>query len=187
MYKQYCQSIFKYGLELLHIPAADLLRFNIRQNILIKRAIGIKKYTKSSPLLTCLKIESIKELYHKHKLFMAKQLKSNEFTNKLFNNLIKVYSNKLFRCNNDSIIKQISIVNKILKIENCLINITNSIIRLSSEFRFNEKGILDSINFLLSIFNKDTNFSDKIKILEGLLDYKNYRNDNILSIQLTDL
>lgn len=124
IYKQYCQSIFKYGLELIHIPATDLLRFNIRQNTLIKRAIGINKYTKSNPILTCLKIETIKELYHKHKLFMVKQLKSNDFTNKLFNNLIKVYSNKLFRCSNDSIIKQISIENKILKIENCLEDIT---------------------------------------------------------------
>ena len=51
IYKQYCQSIFRYGLECLQLPAYKLNEYNIRQNILLKQAIGLSKFALSTPLL----------------------------------------------------------------------------------------------------------------------------------------
>ena len=46
----YKQSMFRYGLDNLYINNKQLDSFNIRQNILIKRAIGISKFCKTTPL-----------------------------------------------------------------------------------------------------------------------------------------
>ena len=42
LYKQYCQSIFRHILDNIYIPSSLLKEFDIRQNILIKRMIGLK-------------------------------------------------------------------------------------------------------------------------------------------------
>ena len=55
IYKTYCQSILKYGLEFINLKNEELMKLNIRQNILIKRAIGLSKYAKTTPLFKCLK------------------------------------------------------------------------------------------------------------------------------------
>jgi hypothetical protein len=59
IYKQYCQSICKYGLECLTLNEKFLNELNIRQNILLKGAIGLSFRCKSKPLLQCLDIEQI--------------------------------------------------------------------------------------------------------------------------------
>jgi len=43
IYKQYCQSIFSYGLECMYLPAYKQNEYNIRQNILIKQSIGLSE------------------------------------------------------------------------------------------------------------------------------------------------
>ena len=63
IYKQFCQSIFKNGLDMLNISNTQINSLNIRQNILIKRSIGISKFSKTKPLFQCLKIESIQQIY----------------------------------------------------------------------------------------------------------------------------
>ena len=44
IYKQYCQSVFKYGLELCFISNKNQKELNKRQNILIRRAIVLGKF-----------------------------------------------------------------------------------------------------------------------------------------------
>ncbi|RMZ94773.1 hypothetical protein BpHYR1_051996, partial [Brachionus plicatilis] len=41
IYKQFCQSIFRYGLEFYYLNNKMIDSLNIRQNILIKRSIGL--------------------------------------------------------------------------------------------------------------------------------------------------
>ena len=57
MYKQFCQSIYRYNLDVILISNSKLKELDIRQNILIKKLIGFKKYAK--PLNEALKLESI--------------------------------------------------------------------------------------------------------------------------------
>ena len=80
LFKQFCQSIFKFGLENLFLSKQTLTNLNIRQNILIKRAIGISKYCKTKPLFQCLRVESVFQIYSKHKLFFYKQIKKNDLS-----------------------------------------------------------------------------------------------------------
>ena len=94
IYKQYCQSIFRYGLENLFIDAKSLECINIRQNRLIKHALGINARSKTKPLMQCLFLDQIKQLYFKHKVFGIRQFMSNELTRSVFNHLESVYSIK---------------------------------------------------------------------------------------------
>ena len=63
---------------MLNISNTQINSLNIRQNILIKRSIGISKFSKTKPLFQCLKIESIQQIYLKHKVFFYKQIMKNE-------------------------------------------------------------------------------------------------------------
>ena len=41
IYKQFCQSIKRYGLEVINLSNSRLRLLNIRQNILIKKCLGV--------------------------------------------------------------------------------------------------------------------------------------------------
>ena len=69
LFKQFCQSIFKFGLENLYLSKQTLKNLNIRQNILTNI-----QYCKTKPLFQCLKVESVFQIYSKHKLFFYKQI-----------------------------------------------------------------------------------------------------------------
>ncbi len=47
--------------------ATQLKSLEIRQNILIKRSIGVSKFCKTTELNQCLKLDSINTIYLKHK------------------------------------------------------------------------------------------------------------------------
>ena len=68
IYKQFSQSIFRHGIDMLSISANHLKQLEIRQNILIKQAIGLR-YCKTNPLNQALNLDSITSIYLKHKLF----------------------------------------------------------------------------------------------------------------------
>ena len=69
IYKQYCQAICKFGMECIYIDEKTLGEFNVRQNMLLKTAVGIDSRCRTKPLLHCLKVEQINQVYHKHKVF----------------------------------------------------------------------------------------------------------------------
>ena len=85
LYKQFSQSIFRYHLDNIFINEKSLKEFDIRQNILIKRFIGLSKFTKTKPLNKALKLESIRQIYYKHKIFFVKQI----FNNQLCKNVLE--------------------------------------------------------------------------------------------------
>ncbi|RNA02401.1 hypothetical protein BpHYR1_045385 [Brachionus plicatilis] len=69
LYKQYCQSIFRYHLDLVFVGETKLGELDIRQNLLIKRMFDIKKYARFRPMLEALRLETVEQLYMKFKIF----------------------------------------------------------------------------------------------------------------------
>lgn len=69
VYRQFCQSISTYGLEVITLNMSLLIRLNIRQNIFIKLGIDIFKHYRSTPLMKSLNnIITLDELYTKAKV-----------------------------------------------------------------------------------------------------------------------
>ena len=148
VYKQYCQSIFKYGLECLYLPDYKLKEYNIRQNILLKHSIGLSKHSVSTPLLNVLKVEKISEIYCKYKLFFYKQLMMNGLTRNVFNELKEHYANKI--CPKTSYIKQLANVDLQVGFSTSMECIKKSLFILSEKFKCKNQGLCDSLNFVLN-------------------------------------
>ena len=173
VYKQFCQSIFKYGLENLNINTNQLKNFNTRQNILVKRAIGISKYCKTKPIFQVLKIESMMQLYAKHKIFFYRQIKCNSVTNAVFVWLHCHY--KKSKASIESLIDQVNKISKQLKVDNCLANIQDTIKKIELMDKCVNKGLMDSINFLITNTIKDNEYKKMIESLNVFLNYQNYK------------
>ncbi|RNA29534.1 hypothetical protein BpHYR1_050029 [Brachionus plicatilis] len=58
LFKQYCQSIFRHVMDNIRIPCSMLKEFDSRQSMIIKRMIGLKKFTHTTPLNEALNLES---------------------------------------------------------------------------------------------------------------------------------
>lgn len=176
LYKQYCQAIFKYGLEILYINKSDLDAYNKRQNILIKRSIGLCKYTKTSPLFHALKIESINAMYTKHKIFAIKQFKKNNLTNGIFNILKNYYDSKVLRLSNDSFFGQLNAANKAVGMD-ILISTDNCIKHIGLGQKECMEGVIDSIRSILGNYNDPNGIYNKTYLLKLILNYNNYENN----------
>ena len=169
IFKQFCQSLFRYGLEFYHLSAKMIDSYNIRQNILIKRSIGLSKYVKTKPLFKCLKVDSIEQIYFKHKISLFKQIKANNLTSEVFKSLYDVYEKKVIKSDNSTLYSQLKDVNKKLNIIDCTEDIAkskNAINRLSD---CTNQGLIDSINFVLSEVQQ-INVPERTRILTGLLN-----------------
>ena len=168
IYKQYCQSIFKYALELIFMSKKHLQMLNIRQNILIKRSIGLSKFVKTTPLFNCLKIDSIEQLYLKHKVYMYKQIKLNIISNAIFLKLKSLYDQKVLLKEN-SFFGQLEDVKKITGTEGDLNpNVTLKLIQ--DLVKCENAGLLDSVKYMVNNI-KDGDFSINLNILYNLLKY----------------
>ncbi len=148
IYKQFCQSIFRYGLECLYLTATKLHEFDIRQNILIKQSIGLSKYALSTPLLNALKIEKISEIYHKHKVYFFRQIMLNNLTKDVYETLKTVYTDK--KVPPTSFMKQLLIVNLQVGYSVSLETYKFFLIDFSEKFKCKNNGLCDSIRFYLN-------------------------------------
>ena len=84
LYKQFCQSILRYSMDIIHISDKKLKELDTRQNILVKNTIGISKFTRTKPLYCALKLESISQVYLKHKVFFLSQILGNYICREVF-------------------------------------------------------------------------------------------------------
>jgi hypothetical protein len=146
IYKQYCQSIFRYGLECLHLPAYKLNEYNTRQNLLLKQAIGLSKFALSTPLLNSLRVEKITEVYMKQKLYFFKQIMSNSLTKVAYDFLKEFYPKN--KAPKESFVKQLELVNRQIRFSVCLETYKKAINDLSDLFLC-ENGESESVSFLL--------------------------------------
>ena len=94
IYKQYCQSISKYGFENLTLDKKNLHDLNVRQNILLKHILGIGTDCRTTPLMQSLKVEQMNQIYLKHKLFGIKQFLNNPLSQSTFQFLSLFYQGK---------------------------------------------------------------------------------------------
>jgi len=148
LYKQFCQSIFRYHLDIVLINMTKLKELDTRQNILIKRSIGLNKFTRSRSLNEALKLESISELYFKHKLFFLKQINNNNLCRNLFK-IVKQDSIFKFKREDSSFLKQLSSVENEIKIDCQDYPSSFSIGLVHDLFLCKNKGIVDSIKYYL--------------------------------------
>ena len=174
IYKQFCQSIFKYGLENIHLNNNQLDSFNTRQNILIKRAIGISKYCKTTPLFQVLRVESMRQLYAKHKIFFYRQIRCNSVTNAIFESLQGHYEH--CKAPMDSLVDQLRKINVLTGDANCLLDLNGTIKMIEKLYKCVNNGLMDSLNFLITNTLKTNNYIDMIRCLESFLNYQNYAN-----------
>jgi hypothetical protein len=171
IYKQYCQSIFRYGLECLYLPDYKLNEYNVRQNILLKQSIGLSKFSVSTPLLNVLNVERITELYCKHKLYFFKQIMINDLTEKVFLELQNHYKNR--KSPKTSFIKQLVNVDLQVGFYTSTECVKKSIKIISEKFKCKNIGLCDSVNYVLKELdlNKciDDAYNNARKILSLLL------------------
>ncbi|RNA15284.1 RNA-directed DNA polymerase from mobile element jockey-like [Brachionus plicatilis] len=69
LYKQFCQSISRYHINLVFVGETKLGELDIRQNLLIKRIFDIKKYARFRPMLEALRLETVEQLYETQYIF----------------------------------------------------------------------------------------------------------------------
>jgi hypothetical protein len=159
IYKQYCQSIIRYGMECLHLPASKLNEYNMRQNILLKQAVGLSKYALSTPLLNVLKVEKISEIYLKHKFYFYKQIMHNDLTRNVFSYLNEFYSPG--KSKKHSYISQISNVDMQVGFS-CSVEAGRVYLeKIESLFKCPNEGLCDTLLFHLNELDKNKNCDTK--------------------------
>ena len=84
----------KFGLETLYLGQDQLNQLNVRQNILLRNVIVLKYGTRTKELLNELRIENIKQIYLKHKVFGLRQFNNNFLTKELLVYLNVYYDGK---------------------------------------------------------------------------------------------
>ena len=71
-------------------------------------------------------------------------------------------------------VKQLKILNRVVKEVNCLVNLKTTINKIEKIYKCENKGLLDSIEFIILNTMKNNIYVEMIKFLESFLNYKNY-------------
>ena len=146
IYKQYCQSIFNYGLELIHINKGQIKRLESRQASLFKVTLGISKYCRNKPLLEALRVSTLEELYFKHKFLFLKQLNNNLLAKNIFEYLKCNQQKK----NKSSYITQLKDLSKVINIEAIENDKKITLELLKKRFSCGNLGLVDSVRTAMS-------------------------------------
>ena len=147
LYKQFCQSILRYSMDIIHISDKKLKELDTRQNILVKNTIGISKFTRTKPLYCALKLESISQIYLKHKVFFLSQILGNYICREVFLTIRKM--NRVSTGVDTSYNKQLGVLEFKLSID-CLEYEKSLIIGLINDvFMCANQGLLESVKYYL--------------------------------------
>lgn len=153
-YKQFCQSIFVYGLEVIHLNKTLIKQLQCRQALIIKMALGLSKYCRTSPLLEALNISSIIELYYKFKYLFIGQLKNHWVAFSLFKEVRQSYDSKN---NKSSFYAQVSELESFLvtdqdkldSVDILSIEKKEALSRIKNRFKCDNQGLVDSVRTAL--------------------------------------
>jgi hypothetical protein len=155
VFKQYCQSSFRYCLDNIKIPLKKINELDVRQNTLLKNAIGLNKYVRTTPLVRCLRIETVKQLYQKRKVSFINQINQNEVCGYVYKFLRNKYERNLqFKKNNKSFIKQIFQIEKELKIDIDEYNSKVVLMLIDMKLNVSEKDVLESVKQVITDIKK---------------------------------
>ena len=146
IYRQYCQSIFLYGLELLPISKGTLHSFDSRQCLLLKLGLGLSKYSRNTALIESLEIRSISEQYYLHKLLFRNQINTNSLARAVFDRLIETS----YPSNRDmtSFLNQLKYVNRLLEIDALVLPLKQAREKLRTKFKPVFMGVVDSLKHI---------------------------------------
>ena len=156
IYKQFSQSIIKFGLENVHLSEYKLGQLNIRQNILIKNCLKLKRFIRTRALLQVLKIESISHLYLKHKVFFLKQIYNNVLTRDIFIFLKCYFKGK--KKPKQSFESQLDQVEKLTKIEPNITNTNSMIDLINGSHKVNDLELISKLIVIVNNFDSDQPF-----------------------------
>ena len=142
-------------MENLYLNQNFLSRLDLRQNVLVKNMLGIRHISRTRPLFNELKIESIKQLYFKHKVFGLKQMRHDDLSNDILLYLEKYYNG--MTPTKQSFISQLNKTRdfagcELGSIKNLLNSIDGKFMCNDQEMRSNISCILDNFNFFNSFF-----------------------------------
>lgn len=191
IYKRFCQSTFYYGLETNYISEKILRYIDIRQNTLLKNTFSLSKYARSKPLLSALRIKSIKHLYEEYKIILLKQIRTHCLTRDVFIYLFNYYNtNEISR---ESYIYTIKTLFEKLEI---LANDINDYLYtdikyvrniLDNKYILHDDGLADSIKWLITRnSNQSMNNFDR-KLIEQLLYIQFNSQNNIRNNDNTEI
>jgi hypothetical protein len=168
VYKQYCQSIIRYGMDCLFLPAKKLDEYNTRQSILLKQAIGLSKYARTTPLLNALNVEKVSEIYMKHKYYFYKQLMNNSLTRAVYLNLDSFYFEKK-ACKH-------SFLNQLLNVDTqvgfkCSVEAGKAYLKeIVNKFKdSDQQGLVDSVSFQLVELDRNRGCDEKYATTRNVL------------------
>lgn len=154
IYRVFCQSICKFGLECLTVDEKFLGGINVRQNILIKGALGLNYRCKTKPLLQCLNIEQIGQFYHKHKIFGIRQFLNNNLSCEVFLWLRGFYE-KNDKVSSRSFFSQLRKLESLFNFKVQIDNLGAARQMIDSNFVSNDLELTNEVDYLLSRFNSD--------------------------------
>ena len=148
IYKQFCQSIFVYGLELIYLNKRLLGHFQSRQGVIIKLALNLSKFVRTTPLLESIFVIPILELYFKFKYLFLKQIPKNRVAHSIFTELSKRDPK---RNSKESFITQLKELESILvdtdgnKIDPSSLDKKGMLDIIRARFARNNRGLVDSV------------------------------------------
>ena len=156
IFKQFCQSIIRFGLDNLFIKKSFINLLNVRQNILIKNVLGLNYFSRSKALLNELRIESYLQLYLKHKIYDLRQFRKNEKSNLILEFLQKYYND--ITPNKFSFISQLNEVKSFTDKE-WSTDSAGSIKAIDSSFECNEEDLRVDIRRIIATFSTHNAFA----------------------------
>jgi len=165
-YKQYCQSQFKYGLETLQISSSKLNELEIRQNILVKSAIGLGKFARTKPLFQNLKINTLNQLYMKHKFFFLRQIEENSLVKNIISFLAIYYVGRTIPTK--SFLNQLEYVES-RTCNQCTAKNAKEMLRVVDKlFECDNHGLVDSIGFIIHKMSNTQIYDEQNNLLVNL-------------------
>lgn len=146
IYRQFCQSIFLYGLELVHLSKGLLRSLESRQSVILKMAMNLSKFSRSRPLLEAMGVSSVLELYYKFKFLFLGQIKMNQIAFSVFNELRRCKPKRGIR---DSYIGQLEELTSVLGKHPEGIENKKVVEIIKNKFSCGNQGLVDSIRSVL--------------------------------------
>ena len=165
IYKQFCQSIVRFGLEKWYLVQDQLNQLNVRQNMLLRNVIGLKHGTRTKVLLNELKIENIRQIYLKHKVFGLRQFYNNFLTKELLVYLEVYYDGK--------VISRQSFMSQLKEVEaftgSDLSDWKESILVIDRRFQCNDIELRQLVFTILKNFSINNSYLYNINLLNNIL------------------
>ncbi len=160
IYKQYSQTILKYGFEFVQLKKTFLDKLDLRQNTLLKNVLGVRHKGRFKVVLNVIKVEQVSLAYAKHKVFEWKQCMRNSLTELMFGILNKEEATVL---QSDKAIKSSSFSRQLREVigskEPREMDVVGVLEQLVIDFTFNDSELRESVVYLFERLYHGSSFA----------------------------